>query len=65
MKPRPSIYIPELESYIDSSLVYKPNPVFAEMESYAKEKISPLSLLPPGLFYLIWYLLLGPNKFWN
>lgn len=42
MKPRPSIYIPELESYIDSSLVYKPNPVFAEMETYAKEKNIPI-----------------------
>ncbi|TGL23483.1 O-methyltransferase [Leptospira bourretii] len=48
MKPRPSIYIPELESYIDSSLVYKPNPVFAEMETYAKEKNIPIVTAATG-----------------
>ncbi|PJZ45984.1 O-methyltransferase [Leptospira brenneri] len=48
MKPRPSIFIPELESYIDSSLVYKPNPVFSEMETYAKEKNIPIVTAATG-----------------
>ncbi|MCW7481451.1 O-methyltransferase [Leptospira kanakyensis] len=48
MKPRPSIYIPELESYIDTNLVFKPNPVFAEMETYAKEKNIPIVTAATG-----------------
>ncbi|TGK87017.1 O-methyltransferase [Leptospira noumeaensis] len=48
MKPRPSIYIPELESFIDTDLVFKPNPVFAEMETYAKEKNIPIVTAATG-----------------
>ncbi|MCW7470361.1 O-methyltransferase [Leptospira kanakyensis] len=48
MKPRPSIYIPELESHIDTDLVFKPNPVFAEMETYAKEKNIPIVTAATG-----------------
>ncbi|TGL90864.1 O-methyltransferase [Leptospira congkakensis] len=62
MKPRPSIYIPELESYIDSSLVYKPNPVFAEMETYAKEKNIPIVTAATGAVMSHLVSLLSPKQ---
>ncbi|TGL19126.1 O-methyltransferase [Leptospira yanagawae] len=48
MKPRPSIYIDGIEPFIDSELVYKPNPVFSEMERYAKEKNIPIVTAATG-----------------
>ncbi|MGV3664937.1 MAG: O-methyltransferase [Leptospira bouyouniensis] len=48
MKPRPSIYVEGLEPFIDSELVYKPNTVFSEMESYAKEKNIPIVTAATG-----------------
>ncbi|XDD47741.1 O-methyltransferase [Leptospira sp. WS39.C2] len=48
MKPRPSIYIEGLEPFIDSELVHKPNTVFLEMESYAKEKNIPIVTAATG-----------------
>lgn len=48
MKPRPSIYIKGLEPFIDSDLVYKPNPIFSEMESYAKIKNIPIVTAATG-----------------
>lgn len=48
MKPRPSIYIEGLEPFIDSELVYKPNSVFTEMETYAKEKNIPIVTAATG-----------------
>ncbi|TGL72329.1 O-methyltransferase [Leptospira jelokensis] len=48
MKPRPSIYIDGLESFIDSELVCKPNSVFREMELYAKDKNIPIVTAATG-----------------
>lgn len=62
MKPRPSIYIPELESYIDSSLVYKPNPIFLEMETYAKEKNIPIVTAATGAVLSHLLSLLKPSQ---
>ncbi|MDF3820231.1 O-methyltransferase [Leptospira sp. 96542] len=42
MKPRPSVFINDLENYIDQNLVKRPNPVFLEMEGFAKEKNIPI-----------------------
>lgn len=42
MKPRPSIFIPELESFIDSNYVRRPNSVFLEMEAQAKQENIPI-----------------------
>lgn len=62
MKPRPSIYIPELESFIDSTLVYKPNSVFSEMENYAKEKNIPIVTAATGAVLSHLLSLLKPNQ---
>ncbi|TGM58122.1 O-methyltransferase [Leptospira vanthielii] len=62
MKPRPSIYIPELESYIDSSLVYKPNPIFSEMETYAKDKNIPIVTAATGAVLSHLVSLLKPSQ---
>lgn len=62
MKPRPSLYIPELESYIDSNLVYKPNPIFSEMETYAKEKNIPIVTAATGAVLSHLLSLLKPNQ---
>lgn len=62
MKPRPSIYIPELESFIDSSLVYKPSPIFSEMEAYAKEKNIPIVTAATGAVMSHLVSLLSPNQ---
>ncbi|MBM9546734.1 O-methyltransferase [Leptospira sp. 201903074] len=62
MKPRPSIYIPELESYIDFNLVYKPNPIFSEMETYAKEKNIPIVTAATGAVLSHLLSLLKPNQ---
>lgn len=42
MKPRPSIFIPDLESYMDEEFVRRPHPIFEAVEEEAKEKNVPI-----------------------
>ncbi|TGN20111.1 O-methyltransferase [Leptospira idonii] len=65
MKPRPSNFIEGLETYIEENFVSRPNPIFLEMEAFAKEKSVPIVSAASGKVLSELARFIRPQQIWE